>query len=709
MSGKTVWEVADEYRRAQEAHDAAVANDLARNMYDVQTKLQKQYTPIMEAITKAVERGEPLTPSQVAQMARFATLDRQATLLLAKFGQYADDTITPQIRRAIDDAQAAAKDMTTTAFIDTEPVKGAGAAVMTGWNQLDDRTIEALSARTSANSPLNQLAGLNAQTIDNMKAILLTGAALGHNQTKMAKAMQAELGVPLARAMTIARTEVHTAAREATRLTYEANSDIVGGWIWRCSRTARTCAVCWAMDGQEFDTSVKHYTHVNCRCTMVPKTHSWAELGFKGVKEAEQPPSGADAFGHLSAADQKRVLGPGKYQLYSTGKLKLAHLVGEATDPRYGGYRYERSLKDLSQPQRKVLPVDPPHKPVPPIVPPKPPPGKRGKISPADFVFNPDAPTYNEWTRYVRETGDRPTFAQFMNKFGVDNPHGGTSTPTPAPPPKPAKPKAAPKVVAPTPAPPPKKQAASGRNEALEQEAEDARQRVIQAAKDNPLLSDTYSYSDRQRFRQQRAAAMRREVGVSNPAQFFIEYSRGLAHTDSRYSDGVAIFKDFVSADALGTVKVRIRDAQTESPISGHNRGHMYEGDVYMSTAGGAETVIHELGHVLEHHNFVARQASLTFLQRRTDGERARPLGGGYRTDEISRPDNFINPYIGKDYQDYATEVMSMGLEQFYADASLLARKDPDMFRHVYINARDPSAALAYQQHLLDEHKKAKK
>src|SRR5690349_5133813 len=188
MPDKTVWDVADAYRKAQEAHDTAVANDLARNMHNVQERLREQYEPIMAQIEDAQNAGQPLTPSQVAQMERFTTLDRQATLLLAKFGQYADDTISPAVSRAIEDAQDAARNMTSTAYTDTEPVKGAGAAVMAGWNQLDDRTVEALSARTSANSPFQQLAGLNAQTIDSMKAVLLTGAALGHNQAKMAKA-----------------------------------------------------------------------------------------------------------------------------------------------------------------------------------------------------------------------------------------------------------------------------------------------------------------------------------------------------------------------------------------------------------------------------------------------------------------------------------------------------------------------------------------
>jgi SPP1 gp7 family putative phage head morphogenesis protein len=670
MPDKTVWEVADAYRKAQEAHDTQVSNDLARNMYEVQQSLRDHYEPIMAAIEDAQNTGQPLTPAQVAQMERFHTLDRQATLLLARFGQYADHTIPPAVSRAIADAQEAAQAMTSAAYIDTEPVKGAAAAVMAGWNQLDDRTVEALSARTAENSPFQQLAGLNASTIDAMKAVLLTGAALGHNSAKMGKAISQQLAVPLARAMTIARTEAHTAAREATRLTYEANSDIVGGWIWRCARTSRTCAVCWAMDGQAFDTSVKHFTHVNCRCTMVPKTHSWAELGFHGIPEPKQPPSGEDAFERLSDEDKKRVLGPGKYRLYRDKKLTLDELVGEGTDPRYGGYRYERSLRDIDKPQHRVLPNTPPHPPPPP--PPQPKVAKtvtpkvempRAVRSKYSWYANPNASADDEYQRFLRETGRTDVT---RSRFGIEIygkqrqfVEGALEAGNP-------------------------RSKGPKRDTALEAEAEKARQRVLGLRGSSTLM-------------------LRDAVSVDEADEAIVNANLDprLPHHDGRYETGIDYFSRFVSRKAYN---VRPNQRVNVTYIASA-RAYQSAGNVYMADYAGSTTMVHELGHTFEYQNYSAMEASRAFVARRTAGETQVRLkditGSEYDPSEVTYADTFWHPYIGKEYGPEGTEVMSMGLQQFYEDPYMLAESDPDMFIHVYMNARNPKAALAYQYYLI--------
>lgn len=45
----------------------------------------------------------------------------------------------------------------------------------------------------------------------------------------------------------------------------------------------------------------------------------------------------------------------------------------------------------------------------------------------------------------------------------------------------------------------------------------------------------------------------------------------------------------------------------------------------------------------------------------------------GYGFQEVTKPDDFISPYIGKEYDD-ATEVLSMGLEQIFEPTDMLKR-----------------------------------
>ena len=54
--------------------------------------------------------------------------------------------------------------------------------------------------------------------------------------------------------------------------------------------------------------------------------------------------------------------------------------------------------------------------------------------------------------------------------------------------------------------------------------------------------------------------------------------------------------------------------------------------------------------------------------------------GAGYTADKVVKKDKFIDPYMGKIYNDGATELLSMGLEMLYRNPTKLAREDPELF-----------------------------
>lgn len=120
------------------------------------------------------------------------------------------------------------------------------------------------------------------------------------------------------------------------------------------------------------------------------------------------------------------------------------------------------------------------------------------------------------------------------------------------------------------------------------------------------------------------------------------------------------------------------------------DRAYALVGDVkhiYIFKNDKPRTVVHELGHVLEHHNPQIQQAAFDFLNRRTRGETPVPLkkySDFYGDDEMTTPDNFTSPYVGKRYQHKSTEVVSMGLEYMYADPVQFAKDDPDYFDFIY-------------------------
>ncbi|TGY57161.1 hypothetical protein, partial [Limosilactobacillus reuteri] len=88
-------------------------------------------------------------------------------------------------------------------------------------------------------------------------------------------------------------------------------------------------------------------------------------------------------------------------------------------------------------------------------------------------------------------------------------------------------------------------------------------------------------------------------------------------------------------------------------------------------SSGRATTAWHELGHFVETHSKDVERIEREFLTDRTKGEQVSRLYDIYNgyipygPREITKKDNFINPYIGKEYTQ-GTEILSVGLESLF-------------------------------------------
>lgn len=112
-------------------------------------------------------------------------------------------------------------------------------------------------------------------------------------------------------------------------------------------------------------------------------------------------------------------------------------------------------------------------------------------------------------------------------------------------------------------------------------------------------------------------------------------------------------------------------------------RGYYYDSGKTIAISGYGsgdqlKTAIHELGHRMEKTVPDLLQVEKAFYERRTAGEDLEWLGGSYDKDEKARRDKFISMYMGKDYEGYAYELVSMGFQYAYTDP-LTLMKDEDM------------------------------
>lgn len=101
------------------------------------------------------------------------------------------------------------------------------------------------------------------------------------------------------------------------------------------------------------------------------------------------------------------------------------------------------------------------------------------------------------------------------------------------------------------------------------------------------------------------------------------------------------------------------------------------------SESGQISTAFHELGHRFEHTLNTIVKAEKAFYDRRTKGCPLEWLGNGYAKSEVSRKDDFISAYMGKDYGGNAYELVSMGFEYAYTDPIKLW-EDEDYAQFIY-------------------------
>lgn len=167
---------------------------------------------------------------------------------------------------------------------------------------------------------------LSAEATKAVQQSLRIGITAGLNPreaaARMVQTVEGEFNGGMTRALTIARTEMLDAHRAASHATRTANKDVLAGWVWIAKLDARTCPSCIAQHGRlhDFDEPGPN-DHHNGRCDALPKTRSWAELGFTGVDE---PPgvdiqTGEDWFNQLPPSRQQEILGPRRYSAWQAG------------------------------------------------------------------------------------------------------------------------------------------------------------------------------------------------------------------------------------------------------------------------------------------------------------------------------------------------------------------------------------------------------
>jgi SPP1 gp7 family putative phage head morphogenesis protein len=204
-------------------------------------------------------------------------------------------------------------------------------------DKLPKANIEQMVAQLQKDAPLGELlVKAYGDSADEVANRLLDGIALGQSPRTVAENASNALGIHLDRALTIARTETLRAYREPQLQRFTQLG--ITEYKRIATHDELTCIGCLAEDGEVYSTPDGFDAHPNCRCTAVPIV--------PGV-EAPTWQSSQDWFSSLSDAQQLAMMGPGRYELYSTGQVGWSDLSARTWDDTWGGAIGPASVSDL--------------------------------------------------------------------------------------------------------------------------------------------------------------------------------------------------------------------------------------------------------------------------------------------------------------------------------------------------------------------------
>ena len=337
------------FRRALLRGERQAASEMVRYYGEAWKRIRNRVVELAQQIQEARERGEEVRPLWLYEMERLQTLQRQVEDELHRFALFAEERIIAQQREAVEAAQQYAHEAAKAAL------RADAVGVEIPWNRLHASAVQEMVGLLQDGSPLRDLLmELGPDVVQGVADALVQGVVLGVNPRETARLVRKQFGMGLVRALRISRTETLRVYRQAAHESFRANRDVIKGWIWHASLSPRTCASCIAMHGTFHSLDETLNDHPNGRCTPVPATRSWKEIGEEyGFDLGDVPDtrieveSGEEWFRRQPEEVQRRILGHAGYEAWRSGVVRLQDFAGKRVDPKWGAHWYRRSLREI--------------------------------------------------------------------------------------------------------------------------------------------------------------------------------------------------------------------------------------------------------------------------------------------------------------------------------------------------------------------------
>lgn len=329
MAKAAIFQAAEEYRRAVNRNELEALRRLSRLWVPSYKYLREQFSALTQLIESRKNEGKPVEVEYLYSFRRYRTMMEQARKMISQYNRAAAGEISGAEAEAAGLGTKRGTDLVNIAEPD-DPM----------WTRVNSRETRIMSGMLSEASPLSELLDKSfSQTREEIDRALITGISTGQGSSWIADQLANAAQVPLQRALVIARTEVNRAYRQANLETMRSSRAVRG--YRRMCYPPTACFACLMMDGEYYDKMEDFSDHPNGKCSAVPVTKHFDPGADPNWQR------GRDWFMQQDEDTQRKLMGPGRFELWSSGGVDLRDMVYIKPNDIWGGSPAIRSLEEL--------------------------------------------------------------------------------------------------------------------------------------------------------------------------------------------------------------------------------------------------------------------------------------------------------------------------------------------------------------------------
>lgn len=319
MAEADIFQVIEDYRQEVNRNELTTLRQLTRLWVPSYNYLKQMVADLTATIQAQKDKGEPVWIGYVHSQDRYKRMMDQTQHMIWQYNRAAAGQINGAEAEAVDLGTKRGRSLVNIVEPD-DPM----------WTRVNKRETRITAGMLSEQSPLSELLSKSwPETKSGIEQALITGISTGQGSAWIAEQMMLAVAIPLQRALLIARTEVNRVYRQANLEAMRESRAVLG--YRRMCYPPTACFACLMMDGEYYDKDEAFSDHPNGKCSAVPVTRHFDPANDKNWER------GQDWFARQDEATQRKLMGPGRFDLWKQQGVNPRDMVWIKPNKVWGG------------------------------------------------------------------------------------------------------------------------------------------------------------------------------------------------------------------------------------------------------------------------------------------------------------------------------------------------------------------------------------